>query len=472
MASKQNMINTIEETLFGKVLIEKDHYQRDRKYLIRCAIVSTILLTIILSLLVYINIYSVHDLFHPEIENKALVDDDYFYYNPPNIDPTKPSFKPNHDFGAMPMYHTANDINNDLFCSLSTDQYGNIMDQSYFNLLTTILQLQYPSDCSLNDNHKYLIINHQCSVGLLSSIECLVYYLLMSIFMDRTLILTGSWAFGTDKACTRNGKINYENSMDCFFIPITNCSAESVLYHEYKDNPDNPSIFLLTMDNIKQREIELNIIINEEWFHSDPGNINSKSAFKERILLMPSKNESGFGWRRIHKHAIKKSVDKWLLRYFGLNHVDYIYLAKVFFLRMNQKMKKTVYREVNETLNELAFSPDSNITWFNGDDSLSVMINWGWDCKHKIVKNYWKCFEYTEYMDAVKELKIIQPNLKYVIIISESWQIVSDILEEYDEWMSSMGIKLIGKVGDVLHGDRPRYAVQEILIAMQLQFVS
>ena len=56
---------------------------------------------------------------------------------------------------------------------------------NHIDFISTILELQYPSDC-LSDTNKYLIIQHQCVHGLLSSVECLSYYLLMAIFMDRT----------------------------------------------------------------------------------------------------------------------------------------------------------------------------------------------------------------------------------------------------------------------------------------------
>ena len=344
------------------------------------------------------------------------------------------------------------------------DENGNIADKSYSKLLSKILKLQYPKDCLSPDN-KYLILNHQCHVGLLSSIECLTYYLLMSIFLDRTLILNGSWTFGDDATCTHNnGNRPYENSMDCFFIPITNCSAELILNNEYKKT--NPSIFILTVDNIHKREVELMMRIDEIWFHADPGlNIN-QNGLTERILLMPTKTNGGYGWRRIHRNSITQPIDIYLRKYFDLNHIDYIALAKVFLLRMTDRMKKLVYDKVNETL--------SGWMEFDGDDSLSVMINWHLDCKERIKEEYWKCFEYQEWMNVVQILKIIQPNLKYVIFVSEDLKIYKQIEEIYGEWMNNIGIKFIGKVGDVLNGYSLKHtnAVREILVAMQLQFVS
>ena len=82
------------------------------------------------------------------------------------------TLKPKYRMGPMPKYKHINDVNMDLFCSLQTDENGNIYNESYSKLLSSIVRLQYPSDC-LHELNKYLILNHQCHVGLFAAMECL-----------------------------------------------------------------------------------------------------------------------------------------------------------------------------------------------------------------------------------------------------------------------------------------------------------
>ena len=96
----------------------------------------------------------------------------------------------------------------------------------------------------------------------------------------------------------------------------------------------------------------MNISLDEIWFRHDP-NVQIK-ALNERILIMPSQEMGGFGWRTIHKQSTISYIDKWLTMYYKLDSSDYIALAKVFLKRMRSELKRLVYNKVNKTLNEIS----------------------------------------------------------------------------------------------------------------------
>ena len=56
--------------------------------------------------------------------------------------------------------------------------------------------------------------------------------------------------------------------MNCFFIPISNCRANSVLHDERLKS--NPPIFELIILNLEQRKNEMNVALDEIWFRHDP----------------------------------------------------------------------------------------------------------------------------------------------------------------------------------------------------------
>eukprot|EP01084_Bolivina_argentea_P108409 193749_1 len=441
------LFDKITELFIPYIEDEKENYTRSKRYLIRCTILTITLLGIIIFLLIYFTAHPLvltHSHQYKEIETLKKPQQFHSKYH-----------KLHH-----PTYNNANDINKDLFCSLKTDKHNNIQNKSYAHFLSNLMRLQYPTNC-LDSKNKYFILNHQCNVGLFASIECLAYYFLMSIFMDRTFIITGQWTFGNDKICTKNHQHPFENSMDCFFIPISNCSAEYILFNEY--NKPNPSIFEFTHENIIHREQQLDIEIDNQWFYLSP--YVDKPGLYERILLMPPKTLGGFGWKRIQKSPIGNALNKWLKIYYGIDRFDYLALIQSYFLRMQYSLQQKVYAITNDTLNVFG-------DIFEWNNSLTIMINWGWDCKHNVSELYWTCFEYNEYMDAVKELKILQPNLKYVIVTSEEFDIINDIDRDYNKWMKKNNIEYVGVYGDIMHADNRRNAVRKILVAMQLQFAS
>merc|ERR1712151_991201 len=85
-------------------------------------------------------------------------------------------------------------------------------------------------------------------------------------------------------------------------------------------------------------------------------------------------------------------------------------------------------------------------------------------------------------MNVVKELKRIRPDLQWVIVTSETREIVESITTEYAEWMMANDMHFVVNVGDVMHGSSTvnKFAVtddamaimQSMLSTIRLQFGS
>eukprot|EP01083_Nonionella_stella_P064689 168855_1 len=427
-----SLLQKLQDKLLPYIEDEKENYNRSLKYLKRCSTVAILSLSLLIILFLYVKLY--HRPTHPL--HTSTIHETTF----------KRTFKSN---PTSPIYHTAHDINPHLLCSLPTDQSGHhIRNKTYASFLSNLLRLQFPSNC-FDEQNKYLIVHHQCNVGFYSSIQCLSYYFLMSIFMDRTFIVTGDWNLAADKTCTK-----YENNMECYFLPISNCSAQDILDAEYRK--PHPSVFTMTHDAIKLRENKTGLRIHKQWFYMSPN--AKKPGLNERILVIPPKEISGFGWRYFRKSSMLKSIEFWLNDVYRMDRYDYSALITAYLLRMKQHFKTIVYRATHQKL--------PNLEKFRKNESVSMLVNWGRGCEGKKSYYYTNCFEYDMYMNVLKQLKLRKPNVKYLIVTSESMEMIDDIRKKYDKWMKQNGIKFVG-----VEGDLSNY-VQGALVTMQLQFAS
>ncbi len=55
-------------------------------------------------------------------------------------------------------------------------------------------------------------------------------------------------------------------------------------------------------------------------------------------------------------------------------------------------------------------------------------------------------------MSVVKELKLLQPNIRHIIVTSETREIIQNITRDYAPWMKENNMNFIINVADVMHG--------------------
>ena len=109
--------------------------------------------------------------------------------------------------------------------------------------------------------------------------ECIAYYWSIALFLNRTFLIDGNSTFQSSH-CGASYPTN--NVMDCFFIPVSNCSVDEVLGNEHSKS--EPSIFMMTNEEITKREQELGVKINYQWHRSPAIGVE---GLDERILIMP-----------------------------------------------------------------------------------------------------------------------------------------------------------------------------------------
>lgn len=92
-------------------------------------------------------------------------------------------------------------------------------DIAHYNLLAHIYRLQFPPNC--NPKHIKLYIWQDSHS---SNLNCMAYHFLHAIVLNRTFIIHGQWTFHSKNDCKLDPK--YENTMDCFFLPVSNCAVK------------------------------------------------------------------------------------------------------------------------------------------------------------------------------------------------------------------------------------------------------
>ena len=158
-------------------------------------------------------------------------------------------------------------------------------------------------------------------------------------------------------------------------------------------------------------------------------------------------------------------------------------MTKAYLLRMQPSMKRAVDRTVRESIRQslsTQIGPGDDVgdgvAAFNSNRSVSLMMRWGDKCFN--AGNYphpemW-CFTYSEYMEMVKELKRIRPDLESVIVTSETREMVENVTSEYAEWMRQNGMRFVVNVGDVMHGSSTvdQFAVSDDVMEIMRSMLS
>eukprot|EP01084_Bolivina_argentea_P227541 384291_1 len=419
-------ITTFKKAICPYSDLEKENNSRHTRHMIKLAL-SISVLSIIIMLLIYLCEYepthSIHNTM--AMEQESNMNDETNETNETHeVIESNVFVKSKYKTDVQsPVYHNANDLNKDLFCSFKTDNNGNIENKLYSIFMSDVLRLQYPTNCD-GENNQYLVLNQTCNVGLFASMQCFSYYLLMSINLNRTLIITGQ----------------IQKFMDAYFIPISNCSVSDILYDYSKQNQ---SVFELTQKNIFNRQKTLGI--NLELWKNDNAveSVINRLNLSERILLMPSKESGINGFRWIKQDSMGKAF------------------ANSYVLRMRKSVKNKVYDIVNKTL----YSSNN----FNYNHSLSMILDWSYYCtKYKVDYDNWTCFIYDKYIDAIKNTKEFKGNfLKHIILVSDKLEIIEKIERNNNEWMRVHNISFISKIGSIMYG-----YVEQYLVTIQLLFAS
>ena len=266
-----------------------------------------------------------------------------------------------------------------------------------------------------------MVLMYHITLISFKSMKCLAYYWIIAIFKPDILNYR-SWTFND-----ANDALGYENSMDvilCYSMQCRSNLKHRKIAKEFINLCDE-------FKTIRQRENALGgIKIYKQWFKSPAYKIQ---GLDERILIMGDE----FRWNRLQ---VGGTVNQGLDRFYGgLNRPDYVTFVKNYLLRMQPIMKHRVYEIVKRSYGD-----------YNGNysHSVSIMIRWGDKCynagkfgQYPHPEMY--CFTYHEYMGIIRLLKEIEPDLKYVIVTSESREIVENITMQYKEWMGKNGMRFI-----------------------------
>eukprot|EP01084_Bolivina_argentea_P186462 321402_1 len=335
-----------------------------------------------------------------------------------------------------PTHDTISDLNNDLFCP--TKKNG------FTKLLKHIHQLQLSPNCNDN-NRKFYILEQQCNVGFFASLECIVYYFAQAIFLNRTFLIKGDWSFADHKP---NSDIYcQQNGMDCYFMPLSVCNVKDVLEYENNKSDSLKSIWHLTPKNGKEKADRLNIKF-DAW-DSSPPNVPKIGLDDMRVLYVPGV----WGYHRIETNRF---FDKMLQQYYGY-HLDrrkFDAVVESYLLRMKPFMTHII----NDIVFHSLYGKNTGNIEYDVRKSVSILIRWGDKCRNKELYKMkyphaeMECFTYHEYMKLIQKLKIMKPDIKYVIVTCDTKEIIDNITNEYKPWMDKNGMQFIVNIADVMQG--------------------
>eukprot|EP01083_Nonionella_stella_P048554 129704_1 len=316
-------------------------------------------------------------------------------------------------------YHNISQMNDDLFCPANTTDTGHL------HLLKEIHRLQYPPDCNPK-NRKFYVWEHQCNVGVMANLQCIAFHFAHAIILQRTFIMHGQWVFYDKTECPLN--LTLYSSMECFFLPISNCTVEDVLFSNHENvriSYDDATLFQIARPKRHKRmnnTADIIYVHGETFYHQ----IRGWKAFQTYLK------------DRYHSELMTCSMFRSIL-------VSYI-------VRMQPYMRSIV----DMIVSDLYYKEGYKVNMY---PVVSMIIRWGDKCKQTALidpvagsKSEIFCYSYSQFMSVLKELKVLKPNINTVIATCDTEEVITNLTRDYEEWMRANGMKLITNIYDVMPG--------------------
>ena len=337
---------------------------------------------------------------------------------------------------SMEYYDIPNlaNFNNELFCPIR-DKF--VKKQGMYKLLKDIHKRQFIDNC-YDPNHKFWIFDiNDCVQGLFASLNCWSYYFTQALVLNRTFLFYGDWhRYAPKSHCPIN------SGYHCFFEPISNCDATKLINH-YKNKKNGSYYFEFTPKSARNATIPS--------MGGLPWNVLNDSyqyRFKENVWYV-----HGWGFHKSstrHYRIIQKK--------YGLNDPnEYEPLLWSIFLRLKQNLAIAVDQIVNKSLNKIISKKEDNLI-------LSMPIRWGDKCINSPQSQMdsrlhpeMYCWTVDQYMSLIKILlKLIKSdndsNDFYIIITSETAEVVKNVTENYKQDLDLKDIKYIKNLDDIMQG--------------------
>ena len=377
-------------------------------------------------------------------------------------------------------YRTLDDFNNELFCPLqmsitSTNSTNNTQQQQlkynkYEKLLKDIFRLQFPGDCTINNNSdtKFYIVDQSCVSGLFAFLHCFAGHMYRAITKNRTFIFNTLYNKNyTIKKHEKNSMIafsEYCNNKgdECLFLPLTNCSIidEKTGYNLIKHAKLENEYFLKTPQSIHKIHQ-----LNESTL---------KQQMKEKMRNIKVIHQSGFRRPPIDCYQVKElwptmSCSQFTTMMFNI------------FLRIQPSMLNIINKMVYNSLDYY----NEGYSFFKPQETISSPVRWTDKCSNnpnRVGRSEQECFTLREYINVFKLLQIIMDNkLSSMIVTSESRQVISQLSNQtlYDPIVDLMNMTLLFNKYDIMQesgslkyssNKNPLSVFLSLISSMKLQF--